>query len=79
MVKIALEQLAMEAGVVITGVHSCLMADEETVSALFDCEPDESGCGLSFTFPLPQLVSTKEVGLFALWLAAPPDEARTVH
>src|SRR5262249_136144 len=70
-VKLALERMTMEQGVTIIGLHSVLMADETTLSAIFDIATDVAGCGLNFTFLLPQLVSRKDLNEFALWLASP--------
>jgi len=39
---------------VITGVHSIVMIDSTTVSAIFDIVPDTSGSGLHFEFELPK-------------------------
>jgi hypothetical protein len=66
----------MDLAVTITGVHSVVLV-ENTVDVIYDVEPDESGSGLHFTFPLPQLVSADDLSAFAAWLAA--HHVGTVH
>jgi hypothetical protein len=67
-VKMALERKALALGVSIVGVHSVVLVDN-TVDVIDDVEPDESGSGLHFSFPLPQLVSAEDLSAFASWLA----------
>jgi hypothetical protein len=69
-VKLTLERLTLEQGVMITGVHSVALVDDSTVSAIFDIEPDPSGNGLHFEFPLPQVVSRSDLRAFGEWLAS---------
>ncbi len=78
-VKLMLERKTLELGVTIIGVHSVLMVDEEMVSAIFDIAPDESGSGMLFTFPLPQLVSRNDLAEFAEWLAQFGWNGETLH
>jgi hypothetical protein len=55
----------------ITGVHSLVMIDSATVSAIFDIVPDVSGSGLYFEFELPSGVLTREeLCGFSAWLAS---------
>jgi hypothetical protein len=55
----------------ITGVHSIVMIDSTTVSAIFDIVPDSSGSGLYFEFELPGGVLTREdLCGFSQWLAS---------
>jgi hypothetical protein len=37
----------------------------DTVDVVYDVEPDESGSGLHFSFPLPQLVSAEDLSALA--------------
>jgi hypothetical protein len=78
-VKLGLERKALEMQVTIVGVHSIRMEDDTTCSAIFDIEPDESHNGLFFLFELPELVSKRDLSLFALWLASPDYGSMTVH
>jgi hypothetical protein len=78
-VKLALERKAIELGVSITGVHSVCLIDEDTVSAIFDITPDQTGNGLHFEFPLPQLVSRNDLREFGEWLAATGYGGETRH
>jgi hypothetical protein len=78
-VKLALERKAIEMAVTIVGVHSVRLVDDDTVSAIFDIAPDESGNGLYFEFPLPQLVSRNDLYEFGCWLAATGYGGETVH
>jgi hypothetical protein len=55
----------------ITGVHSLVMLDTTTVSAIFDIMPDASDSGLYFEFELPSGVLTREdLRGFSQWLAS---------
>jgi hypothetical protein len=55
----------------ITGVHSIVMIDSTTVSAIFDIVPDSSGSGLYFEFEVPGGVLTREeLCGFSQWLAS---------
>ena len=55
----------------ITGVHSIVMIDSTTVSAIFDIVPDTSGSGLHFEFELRKGVLTRdELSCFSAWLAS---------
>ena len=78
-VKMALEIKAMELEVSIVGVHSVRLVDGDTVSAIFDIAPDESGNGLHFEFPLPQLVNRNDLREFGQWLATTGYGGETVH
>jgi hypothetical protein len=76
-IKFQLEQklpnLAQEGGPVpiITGVHSLVMINATTVSAMFDIVPDASGSGLYFEFEVPNGVLTREdLSGFSQWLAS---------
>jgi hypothetical protein len=75
-IKFALEQLLLTLAnggpvPVITGVHSLVLIDSTTVSAIFDIMPDTSGSGLYFEFELPRGVLTREeLCCFSAWLAA---------
>lgn len=78
-VKMALERKAVELNVTITGVHSVMLVDNDSVDVIFDIEPDvSSGNGLHFTFPLPEQVSRGDIRAFSAWLAW-ADVDRTVH
>jgi hypothetical protein len=77
-VKMALELKAMMLAVTITGVHSVCLIDHDTVDAIFDIKPDESGCGLHFQFPLPQMGSRNDLRAFGEWLAS-SDYGGTLH
>ena len=78
-VKMALERKALELNVTITGVHSVVLVDNDTVDVMFDIEPDVSGGnGLHFTFPLPHLIGRNDLHAFSAWLAW-ADVDRTVH
>jgi hypothetical protein len=64
---------------VITGVHSIVMIDSTTVSAIFDISPDADGSGLHFVFEPPMGVLTREeLCRFSAWLASSCSEG-TVH
>jgi hypothetical protein len=83
-VKFELEQLLLTLAnggpiPVITGVHSLVLIDSTTVSAIFDIVPDTSGSGLQFEFELPRGVLTREeLSCFSEWLASSGFEG-TVH
>ena len=77
-VKLALERKAIELGVRIVGVHSVCLVDGD-VDVIFDVEPDPSGNGLHFVFPLPQLVNRSDLREFSEWLAASGYSGETVH
>jgi len=74
-IKFALEErlldLAPDGGPVpvITGVHSIVMIDSTTVSAIFDIVSDMDGTGLHFEFKLPMVLTREEVCGFSQWLA----------
>ena len=68
MVKLAVETKAAKLAVTITGVHSVVCLDGDEVYAIFDVEPDESGDGLHFVFPMPESVSRGDLPAFASWL-----------
>jgi hypothetical protein len=64
---------------VITGVHSIVMIDSTTVSAMFDIAPDAYGNGFNFEFELPTGILTREeLRGFSEWLASSGFE-ETVH
>ena len=75
-IKFALEQQLLKLAnggpvPVITGVHSLVMIDSTTVSAIFDIMPDSDGSGLHFEFELPRGVLTREeLSCFSAWLAS---------
>ena len=76
-IKFQLEQrllaLARDGGPVpmITGVHSLVMIDATTVSAMFDIVPDASGSGLYFEFEVPTgVLNREELCSFSQWLAS---------
>jgi len=51
------------------GVHSIVLVDANTVSAIFDIEPDLCGNGLHFEFELPRVLTREELCGFGQWLA----------
>ena len=56
---------------IIAGVHSLVMIDATTVSAMFDIVPDADGSGLHFEFEVPSGVLTREdLCDFSRWLAS---------
>jgi hypothetical protein len=55
---------------IITGVHSLVLLDSTTVSAIFDIVPDAGGSGLYFEFEVPTGVLNREdLCGFGRWLA----------
>jgi hypothetical protein len=75
-VKFELEQLLVKLAnggpvPMITGVHSIVMIDSTTVSAIFDIVPDSGGNGLYFEFELPSgVLSREDLCGFSQWLAS---------
>ena len=73
-IKFQLEQrllaLARDGGSVptIVGVHSVVRIDTNTVSVIYDIEPDPSGNGLHFEFALPKALTREELCGFSRWL-----------
>ena len=74
-IKFRLEQrlldLAPDGGPVptIVGVHSIVLIDTNTVSVIYDIEPDSGGSGLHFEFALPKALTREELCAFSQWLA----------
>ena len=74
-IKFALEQrlfaLASDGGPVptIVGIHSVVLINATTVSAIFDIEPEPCGNGLHFEFELPRALTREELCGFSQWLA----------
>lgn len=77
-VQMNFERLVMEQKVTVLGVHSVvLLVEDNLVDVIYDVRPDESGSGLHFRCPLPQLVNPRDLYEFALWLAM--DYRATIH
>jgi hypothetical protein len=56
---------------IITGVHSLVMIDATTVSAIFDIAPDSDGSGLYFEFEVPiGVLKREDLCRFSQWLAS---------
>ena len=75
-IKFQLEQrllaLARDGGPVptIVGMHSVVRIDTNTVSVIYDIEPDPGGNGLHFEFELPTVLTREELCGFSEWLAS---------
>src|SRR5262249_23065492 len=73
-VKFELEQLLLKLAnggpvPMITGVHSIVMIDSTTVSAIFDITPDANGSGLYFEFEVPiGVLNREDLCGFGRWL-----------